>query len=219
MKAIELLREEQKRFRIYDDCNVEMDFQIAEYKKSFPDQNWDDYLRVLSEERYAMRPMIRWGPADTSAFRTELGMILPDWMEEFYKQVTSAVLSMIECIVIMSPEDCVANQLGRIDVLKKGGVVEPDPCRMVPIAECGADGAYFYLYQRLDGRWSIIYGAGWRTAPNEESAEDEDYDANIDEWIERLLRTDAFPLGKGNEEIEPKYFNRVGFLDREMSSE
>lgn len=216
MNAIELLREEEHRFRRYETTKTLFDvvsYTLADYRERFPDQIWEDYLREIRPGHGSQlaicdtRPIVRWGPADTSIIHEKLGVELPEWMESFYRHVTCATLPMLNQIAIMTPEESVAYELDRQEQMEEVEL----PCRLIRFAEGDATGMGYSLYKRLkDDQWMIVvskYGTTTPLSPEKEW----DYqwaDQDIHEWMTRMFLTDGHPIFKGREH-EPMDCRRI----------
>jgi hypothetical protein len=218
MKALELLRQQEGEYRIYEPNSYlcdSMELAVSEFNVNYPDRDWSEcYKRVPAIKEgappsVAARFLIRWAPADTSVFREELGVALPNWMEEFYGEITCAALPMLKFIEILSPAESVAHEHDR----RRGLDETRDPCRLLRFSRAAADGFGFSLYRQLkDDRWVIVgtpyWGCRMPKAPADEWPESET-DADINEWLLRLLETDGYPLIKGRKHGEPKYYDRL----------
>jgi hypothetical protein len=217
MNAVELLKREVHRFRRYETTKMLLDvvsYTLADYRERFPDQIWEDYIREVRPGHGSQlaicdtRPLVRWGPADTSIIRTKLGVELPEWMEDFYNQVTCAMLPMLNQIAIMTPEESVAYELDRKEQLDEVGL----PCRLIRFANGDPTGVGFSLYKRLeDDQWMIVVSQYGTTTPlsRDDDWEYEWADLNINEWMARMFLTDGHPLFKGREEYEPMNCRRL----------
>ena len=217
MEAMQLLRAEQERFRYYetdtslvDNVNV----MLADLRKMYPRDDWEGFIREITPPSgdlggvYGARPIIKWGLANTSIFKTKWGVVLPDWMEEFYGQIICGLLPMLNQIRIFSPEEAVAAE----DERRKASEEQHLPCRLIRFADGASDGSGFSLRQRLcDDQWEIIVTSGSFSVESYQSEEwegDEDKDKNINDWLLRMLQTDGHPLMIGNIH-EPMWSKRL----------
>ena len=215
-EAIELLRAQAGTFRIYRAGTELADvvaYTLESYRKRFPDQSWEGHFKQLSPggpgefPSYAVRPMVRWGVADTGIFKRRWNVTLPDWMQEFYGEITCALLPMLNPISIKSPAEAVYHE----EEMREASGETNLPYRVIRFADAAGDGTGFSLRQRLsDDTWHIIPTSGRfsRAEYQSESWEEVRSDTDINQWLLRMLRTDGHPLKIGNEDIEPMPYYR-----------
>jgi hypothetical protein len=218
MEAIDLLREEQKRYRYYEDYDSlcdSVDNLLEDFRQRYPQEVWEGYLREVQPHSankpgiYGTKPIIKWGAADTSIFRKQWGIQLPDWMEEFYSQITCGILPMLNQIRIYSPEDVVKSE----DEIRAACNQLHLPYRHIRFADGADDGTGFSLRQRLsDDSWEIILSSFNYSAADYQSEKWEhvvEKDKDVNAWLIRMLNTDGHPLMIGSEEIEPMDSKRL----------
>jgi hypothetical protein len=147
----------------------------------------------ISYPVYATKPIVRWDAADTTMFQRRLSVTFPDWMEEFYRNVSGMALLMLNQIHVMHPDEAVYREQEARDDTDQTGL----PYGLIRFADAAADGTGFSLRQRLkDDTWHIMM-----TPPRISKAEyqsdeleNEGCDNDINEWLLRMIRTDAHPL-------------------------
>jgi hypothetical protein len=218
MEAIDLLREEQKRFRYYEVHALLLDnvnLALKDFRQKYPQDNWDGYLQEITCRSadepaiYGTKPIIKWGPADTSIFRKKWGIELPGWMEEFYSQVTCGLLPMLNQIRIFSPEEALTSEDERREACDELHL----PYRLIRFADGAPDGSGFSLRQRLsDDTWEVI-PSSIESSTEEYQSEDWEYvvekDKDINAWLLRMLNTDGHPLMIGRGQYEPMHSKRL----------
>lgn len=205
MEALQQLREAQTQFRYYEVHNCLLDkveTALTTFGLVYPEDDWSlsRYVQEISPPSdqhggiYGTKPIIKWGTADTSVFKQKWGIVLPDWMEEFYRHVTCGLLPMLNQIRILSPEEAVAEE----DERRMASEELHLPYRLIRLAEGASDGSGFSLRQRLcDDQWEIIVTSGSFSVESYQSEEwegDAGKDKNINDWLLRMLQTDGHPL-------------------------
>lgn len=217
-RALDLLRERQKEFHVFKTGNVQIDYFLKLYKKRFPDQDWSKCCVEINlpdgdafSKVYAMKPFVRWGPADSTVIERELKTKAPAWLHEFYSEIECAALCFLGDVEILSPLKIVEAEMERREIVcedEKGS-------RLILFAEESGSGYGFFAYQSREGAWRVVFGVsrGTDTAEVDEDAwKVEIGDSDIFEWLERMLATDAYPLIKGYERFERCYAEKVGVL-------
>lgn len=179
--------------------------------------DWQRGIRWLSkgpdEFVYETCHLIKWGCSGLGEVEKHFDVVLPSWAHAFYQEVHEAVLSLgHEVIEILCPQDVISFE----EEMRSYENHLPEmamPVRLIRFARVvGSPVCIGFRKSALDGQWRIIVFDA--TSDSLEfiystKCEGKEDDIDVDIWMERMLRTDAYPVMVGFEESEKKLFRRI----------
>lgn len=188
---------------------------IAEFTVKYGG-DWEHGIRWLSkgggEYVYETCHLIKYGSPGLHEVEKHFHVVLPPWAHAFYQEIHEAVLSLgQEVIQILCPQDVIRFE----EELRSYEDHLPEvsmPVRLVRFASVvGSPVSVGFRQSGQDGQWRIIVYDTTADAmdyiySSECDERDSKRDQTIDAWVERMLRTDAYPMLVGNEEYEQKRF-------------
>lgn len=137
------------------------------------------------------------------------GVQLPESAHAFYREIRECVLSLSFNVVVLSPEEIIRHEEWHREILRE---IEIDiTVSIIRFATFVGEPLDFAFRKNCtDGKWRITLAASADDSPEtDQSADGGETDEDIDAWMERLLRTDGYPLRPGFEEWEKKDSVRV----------
>ncbi len=170
MNAVNLLLEDSREQRTYRTSSVYRrwlrDYQSS-FEEAFPDQDWQDSMRLLSEDEpgkynpldgptydISVKHMVRWGCGDASILEKRWNIVLPEWFLLFYSKVETAVLTWRNMFYLLHPQSIILVEEEHRDWHdNKSAAV-----RLIRFAEVWGAGDYLALRQSTkDQKWRVMY--------------------------------------------------------------
>lgn len=190
---------------------------MQEYQRVYGG-DWSQGCKVIEKGNAEGRPTIyqtsHWavlGGEGLAKVEAHFGVQLPDSAHAFYTEIRECVLSLSEVIMVLTPEQIIAHEDEHRAIYKDIGL--DLPVTIIRFASFpGQPLDYAFRKSCTDGLWRITLIASAEDEPESDHSIEADgleTDENIDAWMERLLRTDAYPLRPGHEEWEKRYATRI----------
>ncbi len=210
MTAAEQLKSVAGQVRTYctDQDNPDLLFHLIDYYKARYGGDWSHAVKIVENTpddwTYETRHLIRFGEEDLSLVERHFEVSLPESAHAFYREITECVLSLRNVLVVMSPADIITfEEEIRAVSTDKSGIT---PIRIIRFAHLiGTSTAFAFRKSCADERWRVTGISSTCTRLevfHSSQADGFEDDEDIDAWMERMIRTDGFPLMVGNEEYE-----------------
>ncbi|MFM2142764.1 MAG: hypothetical protein RLZZ476_1308 [Verrucomicrobiota bacterium] len=219
MNAIQRLKEEAKKIRIYQTSLTSWtdsaegflngiaarhpDFPIQEYYQEIERQNGAGQRIRKIAVKHACVP----GKADTRELEDYIGQKLPEDLARFYGNFMEAALFLRHPIHIYPPSSIVEYERLIRDI-ERGSDRAPrsSEVKVLRFVHIEVFAPMFALRKFEDGGWRVIVWGGLETTAELQDPATERGEFHVetfDEWLVRLLDTDGFPLSP----FDPDFFD------------
>lgn len=217
MSAVELLRGEADQIRNYRSRSNyfrELQSRIGDFQSKHPGIDWSQCCQLVdgipgkTEYQIAVKHAIKWGAADASVMEKHWGIKLPDWMHDFYSQVSEGIFTWGNLFQLHHPLDVI--KLETLHRSSEGAL--KIPVRLIRFITIWSTADCFALMKNPgEETWQITYaalddGTQWL---QEQRADPAILDKDLEAWFSRMIATDALPVQKVPTFDERVFMNRV----------
>ena len=220
--AAQLLKQHLSQVRTYSSTTYSVPVlrQMIERYTAGYGGDWNHGCRVLQEltekkpfiyETSHMVAFQKQGGAGLEIVDAHFGIQLPESAHAFYREIRECVLSLSFNFVVLCPEDIIHHEEWHREIDREIGF--DFPVTIVRFATfIGEPLDFAFRKSCADGQWRITLIASAEDSPELdyfEAGDGKETDQDINSWMERLLRTDGYPLRPSSTGGEKKDSVRV----------